>query len=214
MNIIILFTNNSSLRKHWKEILPKKYTPLVIESFDTLIEYLKKDEKHSVMFDENSCEDIKSSTQQLQKFMQTKILVFNNELNLQHATAMLEYRISSYENSYLNKISLRNLLESVHSGNIWLYSALTAHLISTYVTVQKKEAAIRVERRTLDRFTKKEKVVLCCITKGFTNGDIASHMKISQSTVKNHIKNLFTKSNISDRLSLALRYKGSCSTFG
>ena len=207
MNTIILFTDNSSIRNHWEEVLPKKYTPISIEHSDTLIEYLKKDENTYVMVDENSMENAKESFKELQKFSQTTLLVFNNELNLQHATSMLKYGIRSYENSYLNKISLRNLIDSVKNGNTWLYPALTAHLISSYVAVQRTDEIVRVERRSTDRFTKKEKEVLSYITKGYTNGDISSQMSISQSTVKTHIKSLFDKSQLQDRLSLALRYR-------
>jgi len=208
MKTIILFTKNISLRKHWQEILPKKYTALSIENMETLVEYLKKDEKNFVMIDEHNLGDTAESCARLREFKEANFLLFNNDLNLQHATSMLQYRIKSYENSYLNKISMRNLLISVEDGHTWLFPALTSHLISSFVATQKTDEVVKVNRRSVDRFTKKEQEVLNCITQGCTNGEISSQMHISQSTVKSHIKHLFDKSNIRDRLGLALRYKG------
>lgn len=47
--------------------------------------------------------------------------------------------------------------------------------------------------------TLREKEVLCLITKGFSNKEIADHLSIAPNTVKNHVHNLLEKLNVRSR---------------
>ncbi|HZG58290.1 PAS domain S-box protein [Paenibacillus sp.] len=49
------------------------------------------------------------------------------------------------------------------------------------------------------KITKREKEVIRLIQQGMSNKEIASHLEISEHTVKNHISNIFTKLGINDR---------------
>ena len=42
------------------------------------------------------------------------------------------------------------------------------------------------------------------MTQGFKNKDMAEKMSLSEQTVKNHLHNIFSKLEVSDRLELAL----------
>jgi len=54
------------------------------------------------------------------------------------------------------------------------------------------------------RLTSRERDVVSAITVGFTNREIAEKFSISEQTVKHHLRNIFDKTGVSNRLELAL----------
>ncbi len=56
-----------------------------------------------------------------------------------------------------------------------------------------------------DRLTPREIDVVEGVTAAKTNGEIGSKLGIAESTVKHHLKNIFDKLGVSNRVELALR---------
>ncbi len=54
--------------------------------------------------------------------------------------------------------------------------------------------------------TSRETQIAILICRGFSNDEIAEALKISQSTVKTHLKNLFRRVRINSRILLLLRF--------
>jgi len=52
--------------------------------------------------------------------------------------------------------------------------------------------------------TSRELDVVGCIVSGYTNRDVATKYSISEQTVKHHLRNIFDKTGVSNRLELAL----------
>ena len=52
--------------------------------------------------------------------------------------------------------------------------------------------------------TVREKQILTLIAKGLSNRDISDHLFISESTVENHIHNIFRKLGVSKRIKAAI----------
>ncbi len=61
-----------------------------------------------------------------------------------------------------------------------------------------------LDKEKLNTLTKREKEMLIYITKGMFNKEIATELKISERTVKNHISNLFKKIDVNDRTQAAV----------
>ena len=61
-----------------------------------------------------------------------------------------------------------------------------------------------LDKEKLDILTKREKEMLVYISKGMFNREIATELKISERTVKNHISNLFKKIEVNDRTQAAV----------
>ena len=55
--------------------------------------------------------------------------------------------------------------------------------------------------------TEKEKDITLMIADGLSNKEIAKEEKIALSTVKGHIQHIFEKAHVTDRISLALKFK-------
>jgi DNA-binding NarL/FixJ family response regulator len=58
--------------------------------------------------------------------------------------------------------------------------------------------------RPIDTLTPREKTIISCLTQGLRNRDIAGHLTITEQTVKNHLRSIYDKVGVSDRLELVL----------
>lgn len=203
MKKIILFTNMSSIKKHWENALLKSYETLHVESFDALLEYLEKhNNKVIVMLDEMSVSSVEDALLELKEYPHANILLFNAVPELHHASTLLGSGIKGYENSYINKENLLKMLSTVEEGNNWLFADLTYYIINKYIQNKKKD-----EPNFVSSLTEREKNIAYMIAEGLSNKEIAQREKIALSTVKGHIHHIFEKANVTDRISLALKFK-------
>ncbi|MBI4164553.1 MAG: response regulator transcription factor [Acidobacteria bacterium] len=58
--------------------------------------------------------------------------------------------------------------------------------------------------RPADTLTRREKSIIACLVQGWRNREIAQTLSISEQTVKNHLRAIYDKVGVSDRLELAL----------
>lgn len=58
--------------------------------------------------------------------------------------------------------------------------------------------------RPVDTLTRREKSIISCLLQGWRNREIARHLSITEQTVKNHLRTVFDKVGVSDRLELVL----------
>ena len=58
--------------------------------------------------------------------------------------------------------------------------------------------------RPADTLTRREKSIVSCLMQGWRNREIAQHLTITEQTVKNHLRTIYDKVGVSDRLELVL----------
>jgi DNA-binding NarL/FixJ family response regulator len=203
MKKVILFTNISSINKHWQSALNGTYLSISVENMKDLKNYLDKNQGDFIlMLDELSVGDIITTLQELQIYHNIKILVFNSVPEVHHASTLLSKGIKGYENSYIAKDNLLKMLKGIEDGYRWLFTELTHFIINKYIqTVDKNEPDF------FHLLTQKEKDIALMISDGLTNKEIARQKKIALSTVKGHIQHIFEKAGVTDRISLALKFK-------
>ena len=85
----------------------------------------------------------------------------------------------------------------VAEGEALLAPSVTQRLIETFRA--RPEATPARDVSELDDLTDREREVLVLVARGMTNGDIASHLFLSEGTVKTHVKRIFAKLNLHDR---------------
>lgn len=203
MKKIILFTNMSSIQRHWENALLKSYKTVHVENFDALLEYLERHKnKAIVMLDEMSVSNIEDVLLKLREYPQAITLMFNAIPEVYHASTLLGSGIKGYENSYINRDNLLKMLSTVEEGNNWLFADLTYFIINKYMQNKKKD-----EPDFMPFLTEKEKSIALMIADGLSNKEISQREKIALSTVKGHIQHIFEKANVTDRISLALKFK-------
>jgi len=59
-------------------------------------------------------------------------------------------------------------------------------------------------RRPVDTLTRREKTIISYLMQGWHNREISTHLSISEQTVKNHLRTIYDKVGVSDRLELVL----------
>jgi len=58
--------------------------------------------------------------------------------------------------------------------------------------------------RPVDTLTRREKTIISYLMQGWRNREISTHLSISEQTVKNHLRTIYDKVGVSDRLELVL----------
>jgi len=58
--------------------------------------------------------------------------------------------------------------------------------------------------RPVDTLTQREKTIISYLMQGWRNREIAQHLAITEQTVKNHLRSIYDKVGVSDRLELVL----------
>jgi DNA-binding NarL/FixJ family response regulator len=58
--------------------------------------------------------------------------------------------------------------------------------------------------RPVDTLTQREKTIISYLMQGWRNREIAGHLAITEQTVKNHLRSIYDKVGVSDRLELVL----------
>ena len=84
----------------------------------------------------------------------------------------------------IDRDKLLEALHSVHEGKSWLVPSIAARMR---------------ERAQRPQLTEREVDVIRLIGRGLTNREVASVLRIAESTVKNHMNNLMAKLDVSDR---------------
>jgi len=83
----------------------------------------------------------------------------------------------------------------VAEGEIWLPKKQVAQMARVLSEPQS---------RPVDTLTNREKLVISCLVQGWRNREIAGHLSITEQTVKNHLRSVFDKVGVSDRVELVL----------
>lgn len=200
---IILYTTQSSIYKYWSSSLNETYKYIHVDTHEKLDNYLVDDiSNHMIMVDEQSVKDIDSFLKYLKQYTKLDVIIFNSLPEVHHAFTLIRDNVKGYENSYINKINLINMLDSINNGKKWLFSDLTDYIINKFIDTTKLN-----EPEFMSLLTAKEKVISLMVADGLSNKNIAQKEKIALSTVKNHMKNIFEKADVSDRVSLAMKFR-------
>jgi DNA-binding NarL/FixJ family response regulator len=72
------------------------------------------------------------------------------------------------------------------------------------VLVKPQVYPLRPPTRPADTLTQREKSVIACLMQGLPNREISRRLSIAEQTVKNHLRSIFDKVGVSDRLELVL----------
>jgi DNA-binding NarL/FixJ family response regulator len=96
---------------------------------------------------------------------------------------------------------LSNCISTVMGGQYWLGSKPVSNLVQVLHDLMEE---IKQPPQNTFGLTSRELEVVTLIAQGMTNKDIARECKIAEETVKRHLKNIFDKVGVWNRLELAL----------
>ena len=109
---------------------------------------------------------------------------------------------------------LKNVVEAVQQGELWIRRALSWHLLNELVVItQEKNKIKQAVSDLLANLTRREYEIATLVGNGESNKQIARRLDITERTVKAHLTEVFRKLEVADRLKLALIVKGSIISF-
>ncbi len=203
MKKILLFTNMSSIQKHWEHSLEGSFQTSTFDDEAQLLDILAIDRLPvTLLVDELSLSDVEATLNLFTAFEHVSVLLFNSVPEVHHAASLLSTKIKGYENSFIHKTNLLAMITSVEDGKNWLFADLTNYIVTKFINEGNTK-----EPEFMQTLTQKEKVITKMIVDGLSNQEIADAQKIALSTVKGHIKKIFTKAGITDRVALVLKCK-------
>lgn len=203
MKTILLYTKQDALKKHWSDALKEQYKLKIIDSQDELLELLKETTTPlTVMVDEDSISNLRETLPQLKKHTHATLLFFKSVPEVQHASKVIGKNVKAYENAFIHKDNLLLLLQKVQEGKSWLFADLTHYIISKFIQDHSSD-----EPEFMPQLTQTEKDIAIMVANGLSNKEIAQAKGIALSTVKGHLQHIFKKAGVSDRISLALKFK-------
>jgi DNA-binding NarL/FixJ family response regulator len=102
-------------------------------------------------------------------------------------------------------------IRRLHAGEIWLDSNTTVSVIRRFVANEEANSpqnSSPADPHELEHtlLSPREDEIVSLVAQGFKNKEIAEKMLIGEQTVKNHLRNIFDKLHVSDRLELALYF--------
>ncbi len=163
-----------------------KITGVAVNAFDAL-DFLKHHNDIDVVLLDINLPDINGielCAKLLKEFPVLRILAMSTFKERSYIVKMMENGASGYVLKSVSADELKNAIEHIYKGNIYL----TADIAQLMVQGQR-------EKNKLPVLTSREKEILSCIAEGLTNNQIAEKLFISPLTVDSHRKNLLAKFN-------------------
>jgi DNA-binding NarL/FixJ family response regulator len=135
----------------------------------------------------------------------TKVIVLTASEDREDLVQAMQLGASGVVLKYDQTSVLVKSIRRVHAGEIWLHSS-TTQAVMQRLEPEPVPTAVRLTDTPGERvnLTRKELEVTRMVSQGLRNKEIASRMFISEQTVKNHLRAIFEKVNVGDRLELAL----------
>ena len=138
----------------------------------------------------------------IKHFPDSRIVVLANVPDQRQAVDVLKRGAAGYCHAYLPAEALRQVRAVVEHGGLWLGQDLLQRLIAVSTTLVGNQPQ-RIAELTA-KLTPREKEVALEAARGLSNKLIARDLKITERTVKAHLKHIFERLNVKDRLQLAL----------
>ena len=190
---ILLYSEDLMLLYNWKQKITYCETE-ILEDINTLYRY----KNLLLILDYTYCYKNLLKIISNARLHNIKILLLDRIPTFEKGKSILSFGINGYGNTQMNTIYLNSAIETIKNKMIWIYPEFTTSLIQSL----HKENTISNEIRKV--LTSRELQIALLMKNGFSNSDIAEHLDISINTVKSHIKNIYEKLQVKNRLSLSL----------
>ncbi|MGE4462235.1 MAG: response regulator transcription factor [Arcobacter sp.] len=192
---IALYSNDIALISRWENIL-NKYETNIIEDYEDLSNL-----KNSILI-LSDCVNLENSDFIISLLLKNlnKILVLKRVPEFENARKWLEKGVQGYGNCLMTSSYLNSAVEAISNNYIWLMPQITTQLLKSMVENKDNK---NDDEKLFEILTKTEKKIAKLLKNGYTNLNISQELDISINTVKTHIKHIYEKLNVKDRLSFA-----------
>ena len=140
-----------------------------------------------------------------------KTIIFGIRFNEENVMAMMQGGVRGFFRTELGDEQLIKCIRVVARGEIWLDAEMTTLVFNEFIKgFMKKKDLLKplthLSSAKLDILSPREMEIMELISKSMTNEEIADKLFISSKTVKTHLRNIFAKADIRNRVEAALVY--------
>ena len=126
-----------------------------------------------------------------------KVLILTVHNELEYLIKAVDIGADGYILKDSESTELKRAIHSVLSGENYIQASLIPALNNNLANRD-------IDKDKIDSLTTREMEVLIQVANGMSNKEIATNLNISERTVKNHISNIFKKTDVSDRTQAAV----------
>jgi DNA-binding NarL/FixJ family response regulator len=145
------------------------------------------------------------------RLINTRVIIVGERYNEENIIAMMQGGARGFFRTELGEEQLVKCIHVVARGEIWLDADLTTRVFEEFIKEFKMKrdrlkslTHLRVAK--LEMLSPREMEVLALISQSMTNEEIADKLFLSSKTVKTHLRNIFAKGGIRNRVEAALIY--------
>ncbi len=147
----------------------------------------------------------------MKKFAFTRTIIIGERFHEQNVIAMMKGRVRGFLlREQLAADVVVKCIRVVARGEVWLSAEMIGRVCDVLVReCQDKPILKSPNSNQLDkikRISRREMEILSLISESMTNEEIAQKLFLSTKTVKTHIRNIFEKTDIRNRVEAALLY--------
>ena len=155
--------------------------------------------------------DLEKIIYYMDKLPSMKTIIIGIRFNEENVMAMMQGGVRGFFRFALGDEKLINCIRAVARGEIWLEANLITPVFDEFIKeFMKKRDLIKpltaLNSEKLTMLSPREMEVMELISHSMTNEEIADKLFLSPKTVKTHIRNIFAKAEIRNRVEAALLY--------
>jgi DNA-binding NarL/FixJ family response regulator len=155
--------------------------------------------------------DLKKIIDYRDKWPTVKTIIVGIRFNEENVMAMMQGGARGFFRTELGEEKLIKCIRTVAQGEIWLDAEMTTRVFDeVFKEFTKRRDLITsltdLSSAKLDTLTPREMDIMELISHSMTNEEIAEKLFISSKTVKTHLRNIFLKAEIKNRVEAALLY--------
>lgn len=149
-----------------------------------------------------NCDGLEATRRIKQDMPYARIVMLTVSADEQHLFEAIKAGAQGYLLKNLEPEDLFSMLRGVSRGEAPLSPSMAAKILEEFAQQHHHSAS---SNRANPKVTDREREVLNLVVKGAANKEIAHSLGISESTVKNHLRNIMEKLHVTNRVQAAIR---------
>ncbi|MFA6759766.1 MAG: response regulator transcription factor [Sulfuricurvum sp.] len=192
MQKVIVFSSDNLLFERYKEVLQDSFLVVRAQNSKELLSVHNKD----IVFDANTALEKPDIFLTFLVNSKNRVLVIQRVPQLDHAKRFLSLGARAYGNSLMSRSYILSAIEALTSDDIWLIPSIMTQFVGSLGGVAKSSN----DDEIYSKLTDTEKKVASLLKDALKNQEIADALGVSLNTIKKHIKNIYDKLGVSDRV--------------
>ena len=206
--VILIASSDEAMRRRWRRAVAQRFAVSEVPHWPGLVRSMADLKPELLLLDRSlpRLGGVRGVAAIRGLSPQTRIVVLTRNLDEREGVTALKAGVRGYCHSNLAPGLLQRAVERVQEGEIWAGRRVLSRLVddlASHVGVREVETPARWIGE-LDRLSSRQQEIARLVSGGASNREIASHLGITEKTVKAYLTAVFQKLGLSRRVQLAL----------